>query len=151
MFPFAQAPSLGFLINDVNRLLRQRFDTEASSLGMTLPACRVLTNIHRRPGQRPADLAVTLEMSAVVVARLIERMERQGLVAREPDPRDRRAKLVHVLPAAQPILDALYAAGQRTWDYAMAALTDEQIVQLEGLLEIVREVLTIPPPLAVKD
>lgn len=147
MFSFSKKTGLGFLLNDVARLLRQRFDAESASSGMTLASCRLMGQIYRTPGRQPAELALDLELSAVVVLRLIERLERRGMVVRVPDPNDRRAKLVHLTDAADPLIDGLFAAADRTWEHVMAAVSPQDVLELQRILEQLRHSLS---PTAVK-
>lgn len=142
MFSFSKNTGLGFLLNDVARLLRQRFDAESASSGMTLASCRLLGQIYRNPGRRPAELAHNLELSAVVVLRLIEQLERRGLIVRVPDPNDRRAKLVHLTPAADPLIEGLFAAADRTWEHVMAAVSPNDVIELQRILEQLRQSLS---------
>lgn len=144
MLSFSKKTGLGFLLNDVARLLRQRFDAESASLGMTLASCRLLGQIYRTPGRRPSELALDLELSAVVVLRLIERLERRGFVTRIPDPNDRRARLVNLTDAADPLIDGLFAAADRTWEHVMAAVTPHDVTELQRILEQLRKSLSSP-------
>lgn len=45
-------------------------------------------------GLRPADLAERLRVSRAAITALLDGLEAEGLVARRPDPRDRRARRV---------------------------------------------------------
>jgi len=49
--------SLGFLLADVSRLIRKRFDARAKTLGLTRAQWRVLGQLRRREGIKQTDLA----------------------------------------------------------------------------------------------
>ncbi len=49
--------SLGFLLADVSRLIRKRFDDKAGELGLTRAQWRVLAQLRRRQGINQSALA----------------------------------------------------------------------------------------------
>jgi DNA-binding MarR family transcriptional regulator len=95
---------LPFVLHDVARLMRNRFDQRARSWGMTRAQCVTLMKLECRPGMSQTELAAILEVEPITVARLIDRLEASGLVERRPDPSDRRMHRLHLLPASEPIL-----------------------------------------------
>jgi len=95
---------LPFVLHDVARLMRTRFDQRAREWGMTRAQCVTLIKLECRPGLSQTELAAILEVEPISVARLIDRLEASGMVERRPDPTDRRMHRLHLLPAAKPIL-----------------------------------------------
>jgi MarR family transcriptional regulator, transcriptional regulator for hemolysin len=94
-----------FLLHDVARLTRTRFDQRARrSWSMTRAQCVILMRLETQPGLCQTELASLLEVEPITVARLIDRLEANGLVERRPDPADRRMHRLHLRPAAGPIL-----------------------------------------------
>ncbi len=93
-----------FLVNDVARLSRTRFDQRARAQGMTRAQWVILARLNVMPGLSQGEMASILEVEPISVGRLIDRLEARGLVERRPDPTDRRVRRLHLLPAAQPIL-----------------------------------------------
>lgn len=55
--------SIGFLISDVSRLMRRRFDERARLIGVTRTQWRVLKFLQRGEGINQGDLADLLEWS----------------------------------------------------------------------------------------
>ena len=51
-----------------------------------------------------------LEVEPITVGRLVDRLEARGLLERRPDPDDRRAWRLHLMPAAQPMLKEIAKA-----------------------------------------
>jgi MarR family transcriptional regulator for hemolysin len=67
--------------------------------------------IHRAPeGARPGAVAEALEIEPSSLVRLIDQLIAAGLVLREDDPADRRAKRLRLTPAGQDIAQALEEA-----------------------------------------
>ena len=94
-----------FLISDVGRLLRTRADQKARLTGMTRAQWAVLLRLERMEGLMQSDLAYELDIQPITLTRLVDRLCESGLIERRPDPRDRRAKLLFLTPAARPLLE----------------------------------------------
>lgn len=129
--------NLGFLLHDVARLLRKRFDQRARTLGLTRAQWSVLAHLARNEGINQAALAETLEIEPITLVRLLDRLEAADWVERRPDPKDRRARLLYLKDKARPVLDKMRALGAETREEAMAGLSDADRRQLtETLLAI---------------
>lgn len=129
--------NLGFLLHDVARLLRKRFDQRARTLGLTRAQWSVLAHLARNEGINQAALAETLEIEPITLVRLLDRLEAAEWVERRPDPKDRRARLLYLKDKARPVLEKMRALGAATREEAMAGLSDAARRQLiETLLAI---------------
>lgn len=95
------------VLHDVARLLRTRFDQRARARGMTRAQWVILKRLSYQPGMSQNELAGICEVEPITVGRLVDRLEARGLVERRPDPADRRINRLHLLPAAQPILEEI--------------------------------------------
>jgi MarR family transcriptional regulator, transcriptional regulator for hemolysin len=93
-----------FVLHDVARMMRTRFDQRARTWGMTRAQCVILMRLELQPSMSQTELAAICEVEPITVARLIDRLEANGLVERRADPSDRRMHRLHLLPAAGPIL-----------------------------------------------
>ena len=93
--------SLGFLVADLARLMRRAFEQRLQGCTLTLAQARTLIHVARQEGVRQIDLADAMELQPITLARLIDQLAEAGLVERRPDPADRRAYRVYLLPAAQ--------------------------------------------------
>lgn len=133
------ADSLGFLLSDISRLLRRRFDERARGLGVTRPQWRTLLILSRHEGINQGGLAELLEIEPITLCRMIDRLAEAGLVERRPDPRDRRAWRIHLTEGARPILDELRHLGDGLMEEAMTGLSPAERESLTRALEAVRE------------
>jgi DNA-binding MarR family transcriptional regulator len=70
----------------------------------------VLMTLWQEGPQRQVDLVQTLDSDAPTMARSIARLERAGLVRREPSPTDRRATIVEVTKAGLALRHQVEAA-----------------------------------------
>ena len=113
------------VLHDVARTLRTRFDQKARAThAMTRAQWVILSRLERQPGMSQNEMAAICEVEPITVARLIDRLEARGLVERRADPADRRIRRLHLLPAAQPILETINAA-RETMNERITAGLDE--------------------------
>jgi MarR family transcriptional regulator for hemolysin len=145
--PAAAPPQsqLGFLMSDVLRLLRADFASRASDMPLTPALHRLLFNVNRHPGCRQVELAEWLEITAVTVGRMIDRLEQQGLVCREGVPGDRRVYRVFITSAAGPLLAQINAKAEQTRERAFRGMTATQRAALLAGLAGMRENLQADP------
>lgn len=130
--------SFGFLLHDVARLLRKRYEQRARPLGLTRAQWQILAHLQRHEGINQSGLAEVLELEPITVGRLIDRMEDAGLVERRADPADRRAHRLFLTERAQPVLERSRALGEEVRGEAFAGFTAAERETLIDLLVRVR-------------
>ena len=94
----------GFLISDVSRLMRRRFDERARAIGVTRAQWRALTALSRHEGINQGGLADLLEVEPITLCRMIDRLEEVGHVERRRAPADRRAGHLYLTAPSRPLL-----------------------------------------------
>jgi MarR family transcriptional regulator for hemolysin len=129
---------VGFLLSDTARILRRIIDKRARSIGMSRAQWAVLSRISRTEGLRQVDLAAEMDMEPISVARIIDKLQAAGLVERRPDPADRRAYRLHLLPAAAPVLQKVRAIGNGVLEPVLAHLKPAELNALIATLDDVR-------------
>lgn len=110
------------LIHDVARLIRVHADRRARAHGMTRAQWIVLARLDRQPGLSQNELAAIAEVEPITIARLIDRLEKRGLVERRPDARDRRVWRLHLKPAAAPLVEEITGYRAELNDFITAGL-----------------------------
>lgn len=132
----SETDTFGFIINDISRVVRAEMDrrTADAGLGLTTGEGRVLLNARRTGPIRQTLLAERLGIEAMTLSCLVDRLENKGYVERQPDPDDRRAKLValteagtEVVARIEPIAASIRADAARgidpdDWQRVLAAL-----------------------------
>ena len=121
---------LGFLIHDVARFMRRKFDQEVRSTGLTRAQWWVLVELLRANGQTQSELAETMELDKATLSSLIDKLEIAGLVERRSDSRDRRVKRVFRTGKVGEIIPTLEQAGRSLYGQALQGLSgdDRQIL-----------------------
>ena len=127
----------GFLLHDIARLLRKRFDQRARMLGLSRAQWQVLAHLHRHEGINQRGLAEILEIESVTLGRLVDRLEAAGWVERRADLRDRRAHRLHTTEKVAPVIERMWSLGEVTREEALTGLADPERLQLvEALMKI---------------
>ncbi len=134
MFDDDPDSNVGFLLHDVSRLLRMRFDRRARALGLTRAQWRVLAHLAPRQGINQSSLAEILEVESITLGRHIDRLEDTDWVVRRRDPGDRRAWRLFLTDKSRPVLDRMEVLAAETQGEAMAGLSDDERDRLLKLL-----------------
>ncbi|BBE73824.1 MarR family winged helix-turn-helix transcriptional regulator [Oharaeibacter diazotrophicus] len=142
----ASEETLGFLVVDVARLFRHRFETAlaAAGLGVTPGEARTLHHLAAAGPMRQSLLAQRLGVEPMTLVGFLDRLERAGLIARDPDPDDRRAKRIVLTDAAEAVLPTIrtVAAGVRA--AATTGLDGDEVAALRRALARMRANLVSP-------
>jgi MarR family transcriptional regulator, transcriptional regulator for hemolysin len=121
----APSNTLGALLIDSARLLRQRFDQRARALGLTRAQWNVLSHLYRNEGVNQAGLADLMEVEPITVGRQLDRMEEAGWITRQPDPSDRRVRRIYMTPQAQGVLDHMRELARDIYAEALEGIAPE--------------------------
>ena len=142
IMPYDPERSLGFLLHDIARLMRKKFDQRARALGLSRSQWQVLVHLSRHEGINQSGLAEILEIENITLGRLIDRMEEAGWVERRSDPRDRRARLLYMTEKVAPVMERMFALAEETRNDALAGLLPAQRETLIDALMFVRSNLS---------
>ena len=132
-------PTLGFVLHDVARFLRKRFEQHAKGLGLTRSQWQVLAFLAPNEGIRQAGLADILEIEGITLVRILDKLEGCGLVERRPHPTDRRIWLLYLTEKAHPVLAEMRTLGERTRTEALAGIPDTERDILMRSLAVMRK------------
>ena len=102
---------IAFTIMDVASMLRTYADQRARQFGISRAQWAVLVRLDRTEGLKQSELAEILDLQPISLTRLLDRLADNGLIERRPDPNDRRANRLYLMPAARPLLDQLADLG----------------------------------------
>ena len=130
--------NMGFLIGDISRLIRRTFDQRAKEIGVTRPQWRVLTWLKRHEGINQSALADKLELDAMTLCRMVDRLQDARLVERRPDPADRRAWQLFMTSKGWALSNQLEPIGEQLLQDALADMPDRDREHLQVLLELFR-------------
>ena len=129
--------NFGFLVHDIARLMRTNYDRRVRRFGLTRSQWWVITNLYRNDGLTQSELAETLDIERASLGRLLDRLEANGWVHREPCSRDRRAKRVRLASEVGPVMREMRVIAADLRRDAMSGFTaGEQEAFVDVLLAI---------------
>ncbi len=126
---------MGFLVGDISRLIRRTFDKRAKAIGITRPQWRVLTWLQRHEGINQSALADMLELDAMALCRMVDRLQAADMVERRADPADRRAWKLYLTPKGIALTEQLQPIGEQLLQEALHDVPPAEQEKLHHLLE----------------
>jgi len=133
--------NLGFLLHDVARLMRKRFEQNARELGLTRSQCQVLVHLAHNEGIQQGSLAALLEIEPITLTRIVDRLEEAGLVERLLLRGDRRVRLLRLTAAAHPLIDDIFAIDALTQGEALDGVSEDDRDRLFDILSSMKSSL----------
>ena len=130
--------NIGFVIGDISRLIRRTFDKRARAIGVTRAQWRVLTWLRRHEGTNQSALADRLELDAMTLCRMVDRLQDAQLIERRRDPEDRRAWQLFLTTKGIALSDQLEPIGEQLLQEALADMPGKDRERLLALLELFR-------------
>lgn len=144
--PWDPEASPAYWLNNASRLLLRRHDARLRELGFSMGHLPVLVALEEGDQLSQKELARRARVEQPTMAEVLARMERDGLVRREPNPADRRGSLVSLTPTARARVPKAKAALARGQQEALAGLDEREQATLLALLRRVAENLGAAPP-----
>ena len=136
--------SIGYLLVQTCKAHRALAEKLWSEIGLYVGQDMILRQLWDTEHMTQSELAERLCIQPATATKMLQRMERSGLIQRRNDPEDQRVSRVYLTDQGR----ALYQPYQELWDrleqYAIAGLSLEERVLLRRLLMQVRDNLTGP-------
>jgi DNA-binding MarR family transcriptional regulator len=136
---------VAFLLAQVGAGAARQFAKSLEPLQFAPSDAGILRLLSRSSGISQQDLARQLDMHASRLVGLIDALEQRGLVAREPNPTDRRVYSLRLTEQGQEALGAIGAAARAHNEAICACLTDTEREQLRATLEKIANTLGLRP------
>jgi DNA-binding MarR family transcriptional regulator len=131
---FVIEESLGYLINRAARVFAGRLAEELRPFDIGIGQWAVLLHLWSNDGMTQAQLSRRVAIEQPTMVRTIDRMERDGLVTRSPDPNDGRVSRIALTDRGWRLRDQLVPLAADVNRTATTALTDDEVATLRSLL-----------------
>jgi DNA-binding MarR family transcriptional regulator len=128
--------SLGFLLGKLSQRLIRQAEDALSGLGLQAKQVGVLTLIADFGPKSQKEIGDRLEIDRTTMVSLVDGLERDELVARKPDPLDRRAFLVTITAKGKRALGKAHEIVIATEQKFLLGLSDGERKQLLTILTI---------------
>lgn len=134
---FVIEESLGYLVNRAARGMAGELAAQLRPFGVGIGQWAVLMFLWAHDGMTQAELARRVAIEPPTLARTIDRMVRDGLVTRVPDPLDRRVSRVKLTPHGAGLRDDLVVRAAGVNAAMTAELTDDEVSLLKRALRTI--------------
>lgn len=136
---------ISYLVYDVAKTFRRRFEEVAKRHDLTLAQWRVLRALSQENGLSQVALAGATDADPMTMSGILDRMEKRNLVRREQAPNDSRAKIVRLTDEGEALFDTARALGTELYDSAVAGMSSAQLQAVtEGLIRIRENLNNMP-------
>ena len=125
---------LPYLLNRAGARIATSFGEEVRPLGASLQMWRVLAALRARDGRRMGDLAATTSIELSTLTRLVDGMERKGLVARRRDGRDARVVTLHSTAPGKRMTQKILPIAERYETVALEGFSEAEATLLKTAL-----------------
>ena len=98
----------------------------------------------------PTQLSQILMLTSAGVTSRLDRLERRGLIARRPDPEDRRGVVVELTEAGSRLAEQAVAAAAEAQRTLLSGLADREVKTLARLLRKMQSEVARQVPAAIR-
>jgi MarR family transcriptional regulator for hemolysin len=131
-------PTIGFLVHEVARLWRKRFEQNARNSGLTRSQWQAIAYLSKHEGIHQAALADLLEIEPITLVRILDKLEDRGLIERRQHQTDRRIWLLFLKDAARPLLADMQPIVETTRAEVLEGVTLENRDRLFETLNLMK-------------
>jgi DNA-binding MarR family transcriptional regulator len=111
----------------------------AKALGISMPQLGILMQLHFRENCGISDISDRFHITNAAASQLAEKLVQSGLIRREEDPQDRRAKLLNLTDKAKELIQQNLEKRYRWVDQLIGKLTAEERVEINEALNIMTQ------------
>jgi len=134
---------IGAELARVSRLWRTRLDERLAPLGLTQAKWLSLVLLHRARLEEPRDglpqreLVERIGVEGPTLVRVLDGLERLGLIERLIDPADRRSKIVRLTPAAEPVIGQILDIAAELRTELLRGISDQQLLVVAEVFDTI--------------
>ena len=125
---------LPYLLNRAGARIAGAFNAEMRQIGASLQVWRVLAALREKDGRRMGDLSKTTSIEVSTLTRLVDNMEKDGLVVRRREAGDARAISLHVTPSGRRLTQRIVPIAERYETVALKGFTAGEAAVLRKAL-----------------
>jgi DNA-binding MarR family transcriptional regulator len=125
---------VGYQVNHLGRLLAQALRIRIAPYGVVPGQFAQLLALYEREGLTQNQLCDQVRIDQSTMAHTLQRMGRDGLIERTPDPADGRRALVMLTQRARDLESSLVPAAQEVNAVATRGFTHEEVATCLNLV-----------------
>ena len=132
----------GFLVARIARRMRQAVDAEMRLVGLTEATWRPLMYLRTLgDGVRQKELATALSIEGPSLVRVLDNLERRGLIERREDETDRRARGIYLTGAGRDLAVRVAKVGAEIQTRALAKVPPADLEICQGVFDAIEREL----------
>ncbi|EPY02460.1 transcriptional regulator SlyA [Magnetospirillum fulvum] len=135
MAPPRAKEQFGFDLARLARLWRARLDERLAPLGLTQAKWTILLHLSKADGHLPQrELVERVGVEGPTLVRVLDGLERLGLLERRDCPTDRRSKIIHLTSAATPLIGEIATIAAILRAEALSEIDDAELELCQSLI-----------------
>jgi DNA-binding MarR family transcriptional regulator len=111
----------------------------AKATGLSMPQFGILMQLHYRHNCGVSDLSERFDITNAAASQLVDKLVQSGLIQREEDPNDRRAKLLNITEKGRQLIQQGIEERYRWVDQLARKLTEEERNKVSEALQIMTQ------------
>jgi DNA-binding MarR family transcriptional regulator len=132
---FKHTQSIGFLLAKARNLIATEIDVALRDLGVTVQQMGVIITLYRGDAHTPQELSTMLGIDTGLMTRMLDKLEKQGLVVRSRDAEDRRVVNLALSQRGAEIGDAIPDVVPPVLNRRLRSFTAEEFSEFERLVK----------------
>jgi len=130
--------SAGFIVNATAKTFQKVLDSELrKNVGVTISQWRVVAALVLYPGLTQKEIADKVGIESPTLVPVIDKMEKEGLLKRKPDSKDRRVNRIYLTPKADSLWNSMMECVIRIRKISTKDVPEDQLkITLETLRKI---------------
>jgi DNA-binding MarR family transcriptional regulator len=111
----------------------------AKAIGLSMPQFGILMQLHYRSNCGVSDISDRFDITNAAASQLVDKLVQSGLIQREEDPHDRRAKLLNLTEKGRELIQQGMEERYRWVDQLAEKLTAEERAKVGEALNIMTQ------------
>ncbi len=108
----------------------------AKSTGLSMPQFSLLMQLHHRGSCGMSEVSERFEITPAAASQLVDKLVQSGLVHREEDPQDRRAKSLNITPKGKALIQQGLEKRYHWVEPLVGKLTAEERAKVSEAFEV---------------
>jgi MarR family transcriptional regulator, transcriptional regulator for hemolysin len=131
--------AFGFLIHDISRLIKRRFERRARQMGLLITGrqAAVVLNIAGNEGVSQAEVATWLGIEPIALVRMLDKLHEERLIERRAHPTDRRVRTLWLTQSARPVVEQILAINEEIRQEAFGSISPKK---RDALIEVLSQI-----------
>jgi len=130
--------SVGYWLCITGHAYERAMNEQLARQGITYRQCQVLAWLALEGEQSQTELAGHMDIEPATLVRVLDRMQRDGLISRTGSTEDRRRNVIRPLAKAKPMWKKITAVAEQVRGHVTQGLTPQQIATFKQVCQVMQ-------------